>query len=89
MLAWTYSCEAYAYIPLIIWAHTTFEVDIFFVMLLRIFRILRQGLQGKRWVDFEIQDATSFQCDEVALEAVDNSRQHIAHDYEWCRKLGC
>lgn len=62
------------YIPFVIWAHTTFEVNLLFVMLFRIFRILRQRLQGKRWVDFEIQDVTSFQCNKVALEAVNNGR---------------
>jgi hypothetical protein len=75
------------YIPFVVRAHAALEVDLLLPMLVGVVGIFSQSFQSERRADFEVKNLAGIQGDEVALEAVDDDWQNVAHNHEWSRKL--
>jgi hypothetical protein len=75
------------YIPFVVRAHAALEVDLFLPMLVGVVGIFSQSFQSESGADFEIKNLAGVQSNKVALEAVDDGWQNVAHDHEWSRKL--
>ena len=75
------------YTPFVVRAHAALEVDLFLPMLVGVVGIFSQSFQSECRADFEIKNLAGVQSNKVALEAVDDGWQNIAHDHERSRKL--